>query len=166
MPSIRRDYTLAFYISKVRMEVTKQGKNLWAHKSRDKLMSKEWLAIHGLRLRENIIINPADKGSTVVAQSRQDNIKEAGHQLSNTTCWGSMQIWTIIRTSTNSQTRNSCVLTTIFVICIFFLHFCQGFITANSIRRLQLSWLYKITYMCVYIILSWSSLLFILWWTN
>ena len=68
----------------VRTDVTKQL-NLHAHKSKDNLMSEEWSALHGLRQKDDIIIEPADKGSAVVVQSTQDYIKEADCQLNNTT---------------------------------------------------------------------------------
>ena len=84
MPLKRRDPALETYVKGVRNDTQTQIKKLRRVRSRDYLLPSERLALKNLRRRQDIVIKPADKGSSVVVLSKEDYIMKAEQQVSNT----------------------------------------------------------------------------------
>ena len=80
-----RDQALETYIKRVRRDVQQQMERRQHQRTTDNLSPAERQALRSLRQRQDIVIKPADKGSAVVVLSKEDYIKEAERQLSNTT---------------------------------------------------------------------------------
>ena len=83
IPPKNRIPALETYVQVVSSQVTNPDN--FVHRSYDNLPREERLALNTLRLRTDIIIKPADKGSAVVVMDRQQYIDEAHRQLNNST---------------------------------------------------------------------------------
>ena len=71
------------YINTIRHYIWQQTRSL--RPGKDNLTTEERLALQKLRARTDIIIKPADKGSTTVVMSKEASIREAERQLENET---------------------------------------------------------------------------------
>ena len=83
MPPKGRDVILETYVKGVRQEISRQLQRLRTRGVRDNLSPLERQALKNLRRRQDIVIKPADKGSTVVVLKKEDYITEAERQLRN-----------------------------------------------------------------------------------
>ena len=87
MPPKGRDQTLETYIKAVRSDTLSHTNNTPRHRAFDNLRPDERQALKSLRSRSDIVIKPADKGSAVVVQSKEDYLVEAYRQLNDTSSY-------------------------------------------------------------------------------
>ena len=78
-----RDASLETYIKKVRTDMERQQKVKKYKRCTDNLPFLERNALRNLGQCTDIVIKPANKGSTVVVLSKEDYIEEADRQLNN-----------------------------------------------------------------------------------
>ena len=89
MPPKGREQALETYIKAVRSETLHHIRNTNPPRTYDNLPAEERRALKTLRRRDDIVIKPADKGSAVVIQTKEDYLRGSptilGHlQLSTT----------------------------------------------------------------------------------
>ena len=82
IPDVKSSH-LDVFLSNVQTDIEKKAEEYNSSKHHDNLSREERQALRNLRSRQDIIIKPADKGSSVVIMSRDDYISEGVRQLSN-----------------------------------------------------------------------------------
>ena len=86
-----RDAVLETYIKKVRMDV-EHLLEVNNKRCKNNLLSVKGNALWNLQQQTDIVIKPADEGSTVVMLSKEDYIKEADRQLNNHTYYQKLDV--------------------------------------------------------------------------
>ena len=87
MPPKGREQALETYIKAVRSETLHHIRNTNPPRTYDNLPAEERRALKTLRRRDDIVIKPADKGSAVVIQSKEDYLREAHRQFLDTSSY-------------------------------------------------------------------------------